>query len=202
MDQFDLEQFSLRPAELKEVLDRRVVGQEHAKKVVAAALCGHYTTLRYITKTTPDSASLPFRLLKPNFLLIGPTGTGKTLLIETAANYIGAPFITADATALTAKGIVGDNADDLPRRLFERAGGNKVLAERGIIFIDEIDKIARNKGIVGKDFSGSEVQFSLLKIIEGAEIIVQSHVPRQGSVEINVYGSEQAPYQTIHTENM
>lgn len=148
---------------IKEHLDQHVIGQNNAKIVLSVAIANHY---KRIMHPNPD-----LDLQKGNVLLIGPTGSGKTLLAKTAAKFLNVPFIIADATSLTEAGYVGDDVESMISMLLHAAGGNVALAEKGIVFIDEIDKIAR-KGestSITRDVSGEGVQQALLKLVEGTK---------------------------------
>ena len=170
---FSLDTFAVKPLELKQFLDRYVVGQERAKKVLATAMCGHYTLLRQREQHKGQHESQE-ELLKSNVLLIGPSGAGKTSLITKAAQYLAVQVVFGDATKLTATGIVGEDVDDFVRRLYGTTQGNIPEAEKGIIYIDEIDKVARHQGMIGHDFSGTAVQHALLKLLEGTTIEMRS----------------------------
>jgi ATP-dependent Clp protease ATP-binding subunit ClpX len=149
------------PEAIKEFLDHHVIGQDDAKMILSVAISNHY---KRITKPPKD-----LEIQKGNVLVVGPTGSGKTLLARTAAKYLKVPFIVADATSLTEAGYVGDDVESMISMLLNAAGGDKELAERGIVFIDEIDKIAR-KGestSITRDVSGEGVQQALLKLVEG-----------------------------------
>ncbi len=161
------------PAELKTILDEYIIGQDRAKKVLSVAVYNHYK--RIFRK---DELESDIELNKSNVLLIGPTGSGKTLLAQTISKYLDVPLAIADATSLTEAGYVGDDVENVVTRLVQAAGGDIEKAERGIIFIDEIDKIARmseNRSIT-RDVSGEGVQQALLKIVEGALV----NIPPKG----------------------
>jgi ATP-dependent Clp protease ATP-binding subunit ClpX len=152
---------SYDPAKIKSFLDERVIGQNSAKEVLSVAIANHY---KRINKPPKD-----LDIQKGNVLLVGPTGSGKTLLAKTVARYLQVPFIVSDATSITEAGYVGDDVESMIVMLLNASGNDPKLAERGIVFIDEIDKIAR-KGestSVTRDVSGEGVQQALLKLVEG-----------------------------------
>ena len=149
------------PTSIKEFLDKHIIGQDNAKMVLSVAIANHYKRINNEPKDLEIS--------KGNVLIIGPTGSGKTLLAKTVAKYLKVPFIVADATSLTEAGYVGDDVESMISMLLNAAGGDVKLAERGIVFVDEIDKVARkSEGTsITRDVSGEGVQQALLKMVEG-----------------------------------
>jgi ATP-dependent Clp protease ATP-binding subunit ClpX len=152
---------TLDPRAIKEHLDRYVIGQDHAKMMLSVAIANHY---KRIANADPN-----VEIEKANILMLGPTGSGKTLLARTVARYLDVPFVIADATSLTEAGYVGDDVESLITRLFTAAGSDIAKTQRGIVFIDEIDKISRRSesASITRDVSGEGVQQALLKLVEG-----------------------------------
>ena len=163
---FDLK-FDLKPREIKQYLDRYVIKQDEAKKALAIAVCDHYNHVRECHEN-PDAADADYS--KQNIVMLGPTGVGKTYLIRHIAKLIGVPFVKADATRFSETGYVGANVDDLIRELVTQADDTLELAQYGIIYLDEADKIATPPNIIGRDVSGRGVQIGLLKLMEETEV--------------------------------
>jgi len=155
------------PKDVRDYLDQHVVGQDEAKIILSVAIANHY---KRISRT--DST-----ITKSNILMIGPTGTGKTLMARTVAQYLNVPFVIADATCLTEAGYVGDDVESMIARLYTAADGNVERCQQGIVFLDEIDKIARKSesATVSRDVSGEGVQQALLKLVEGTKCRISAH---------------------------
>ena len=170
--------FARKPRDVKAHLDRHVIKQEEAKKVLSVALCDHYNHVRLARegKETPNYA-------KQNIILVGPTGVGKTYLVRSIADLIGVPFVKGDATKFSETGYVGADVEDLVRELVRRADGDVARAQYGIIYIDEIDKIAGSANVNGRDVSGRGVQTNLLKLMEETEVPARAANDMAGQIQ-------------------
>lgn len=171
-------EFDLKPKDIKTHLDRYVIRQDDAKKALSIAVCDHYNHVKACERGE-DLRDY----LKQNVILLGPTGVGKTYLIKTIADLIGVPFVKADATKFSETGYVGGDVEDLIRELVQRADGNVALAQYGIVYLDEIDKIATAPNLTGRDVSGRGVQTNLLKLMEETEVPLRSPTDIQAQLQ-------------------
>src|SRR5712672_2377564 len=182
---FDPLEFRLTPRQVKAHLDRFVIRQDDAKKTLAIAVCDHYNhvnLIRRLEKEDPKAAGA-IEYTKSNVVILGPTGVGKTYLVKHIAELVGVPFVKADATKFSETGYVGGDVEDLVRELVHKADGDVNLAQFGIIYIDEIDKIASAGNLMGRDVSGRGVQTTLLKLMEETEVPLRSMNDLQGQLQ-------------------
>ncbi|HEX8898407.1 MAG TPA: AAA family ATPase, partial [Chthoniobacterales bacterium] len=168
--------FDFLPRDIKAHLDRFVIKQDEAKKVLSIAVCDHYNHVNYLRRLEKEDAARAeeTEYAKQNVILVGPTGVGKTYLIKHIADLIKVPFVKADATKFSETGYVGGDVEDLVRELVDKADGDVQLAQFGIIYIDEIDKLAAAGNMVGRDVSGRGVQTTLLKLMEETDVPLRS----------------------------
>ncbi len=178
-------EFNATPREIKAHLDRYVIRQDAAKKTLSIAICDHYNHVNRIRRLEKEDtvAARNLEYSKGNVLLLGPTGVGKTYLVKHVADLIGVPFVKADATKFSETGYVGGDVEDLVRDLVQKADGNVELAQYGIIYIDEIDKIATSNNAGGRDVSGRGVQTTLLKLMEETEVPLRNPMDLQSQLQ-------------------
>nr|WP_242830825.1 ATP-dependent Clp protease ATP-binding subunit ClpX [Hungatella hathewayi] len=181
------------PHKIKAQLDEYVIGQEQAKKVISVAVYNHYKRVFSLMNEKKQEDDDDVRIEKSNILMIGPTGSGKTFLVKTLARLLDVPLAIADATSLTEAGYIGDDIESVVSKLLAAADNDVEKAERGIIFIDEIDKIAKKKDTNTRDVSGESVQQELLKLLEGSQVEVPV-----GSNQKNAL----TPMTTVNTDNI
>ena len=194
--------FSLRPREIRDHLDRFVIQQQEAKKVLSVAICDHYNHVRQCLE---EPALKEQDYAKQNILLLGPTGVGKTYLMRCIARMIGVPFVRADATKFSETGYVGGDVEDLVRDLVKAADGDVDLAQYGIIYIDEIDKIAQSSGAAGgRDVSGRGVQINLLKLMEETDVSLtgQNDIASQMQAMMEMQRGGKPRKKTINTRHI
>ena len=176
------------PHRIKAALDDYVIGQEYAKKVISVAVYNHYKRVRTNTNSLDES-----EIEKSNMLMVGPTGSGKTYIVQTLAKLLDVPLALTDATSLTEAGYIGDDIESVVSKLLAAAGNDVSRAEHGIIFIDEIDKIAKKKNTHSRDVSGEAVQQGMLKLLEGADVEVPVGASSKNAM---------VPMKTVNTKNI
>jgi len=195
-----ISEFNLKPRDIRDYLDRFVVKQGEAKKALSVAICDHYNHVRRCIET-PSEQERDFA--KHNIILLGPTGVGKTYLLRCIAKLIGVPFTKADATKFSETGYVGRDVEDVVRDLVKAANGDTELAKYGIIYIDEIDKIASAATSVGRDVSGRGVQINLLKLMEDTDVNLLSQTDLVGQIQaVMEMQRGKQPRQSINTRHM
>ncbi len=196
-------QFDQTPEQLESFLKQFVVKQDKAVEILATKVATHFRRLQWEKENGKDLARIPGHI-KPNILMIGPTGVGKTYIIKLIADHLGVPFVKGDATKFSETGYVGGDVEDLVRDLVKIAKGNISLAENGIIYIDEIDKIAASQGFVGPDVSRTGVQRNLLKLMEETDVDlrVPHDLASQMEAVIETQRSGKAPRKKVNTRNI
>lgn len=172
-------EFNYKPKDVKEYLDRFVIKQDEAKIVLSTVICDHYNHIKECLKQGGQCTDYA----KQNVIMMGPTGIGKTYLIRNLAKFIGVPFVKADATKFSETGYVGGDVEDLIRELVHRANGNVKLAQYGIVYLDEVDKIASDSSLRGRDVSGRGVQFGLLKLLEETDVPLRNPMDIQAQIQ-------------------
>ena len=195
-----IKNFNLKPRQIRDFLDKFVIKQSEAKKVLSVAICDHYN---HVKRCLTDENASELEYSKQNILLLGPTGVGKTYLIKNIAKLIGVPFVKVDATKFSETGYVGSDVDEMVRDLVKVANGNVELAQYGIVFIDEIDKIATAAGGDGRDVSGRGVQINLLKLMEESEVNVYSQTDMLSQLRAAMsFTSGKEQKQSINTKHI
>jgi endopeptidase Clp ATP-binding regulatory subunit ClpX len=200
-------EFDYLPRDIKAHLDRFVIRQDEAKKALSIAVCDHYNHARCLCALEEEhGGKLPegIELQKQNVIVVGPTGVGKTYLVKHIAELIGVPFVKADATKFSETGYVGGDVDDLVRELVQKADGDVELAEFGIIYIDEIDKLATKGEMIGRDVSGRGVQTTLLKLMEETEVPLSNPMDVRGQMKamMNMQQGAESARDSINTRHI
>lgn len=191
--------FEYTPKQIVDELNKSIIGQEDAKKALALAVCDHYRHIQ-----AEQNGDIMGHYQKQNVLLLGPTGVGKTFLVRSIAKMIGVPFVKADATRFSEVGYMGANVDDIIRDLVQQAKGDLRLAENGIVYVDEVDKIASTPGRMGRDVSGRGVQFGFLRLLEDADVDINgSHdIASQFRTFMNLQKKGSLSKEIVRTKNI
>ena len=204
----DILSFSKTPKEVKQHLDRFVIGQDESKKTLSIAICNHYNQLKHYHSLSKKQ-KINYEYSKQNVLIIGPTGVGKTYLVKQIAKLINVPFVRADATKYSETGYIGANVEDLIKDLVQQADGDLTRAEHGIVYIDEVDKLAGNTSLTShgsKDISGRGVQLGLLKMLEECEIDLRHGSDpasqMQALIEMQTSNSKTLPSKKVNTRHI
>ena len=196
--------FNLKPQELKNYLDQYIVKQDRAKSVIATKVCTHFNRIQFNRNLHQDDGGRSVGQIKNNIIMIGPTGVGKTYMIKLVAHKLGVPMIKADATKFSETGYVGGDVEDLIRQLYQEAGEDQELAEHGIVYLDEVDKIAATPNLIGPDVSRTGVQRALLKPMEETDVDLKApHDPISQLQAIERYRrTGKTERKTINTRNI
>jgi len=196
--------FNLKPQELKEYLDQYIIKQDRAKSIIATKVCTHFNRIHFNRSLPQEDGGRSVGQIKNNIIMIGPTGVGKTYMIKLVAKKLGVPMVKADATKFSETGYVGGDVEDLVRQLYQEAGEDLELAEHGIVYLDEVDKIASSHHLLGPDVSRTGVQRNLLKPMEETEIDLKTpHDPISQLQAIERYRrTGKTERKTINTRNI
>ncbi len=196
----DILDFQYKPKDIKAYLDRFVIGQDEAKKALSIAVCDHYNHLKFQLQNKTQEPNYQ----KQNVLILGPTGVGKTYLVRLVSELIGVPFVKADATRFSEVGYMGANVDDVIRDLVQKADGDKNRAQSGIVYVDEVDKLASKRDQSGRDVSGRGVQFGFLRLLENSDVDLNSShdIASQFKTLISFQKKGKADKDVVNTKNI